>query len=140
MDHVTIELPRPLYDKALSQAEARQQSVDSYVAELLAEKVLPAHPYIALTQSRSGMRPIIKGTRVGVDVVIGYIQAGYTPQEIASDLLPHLTLAQVYDALSYYEDHRELVDASIAAHTPDKWRTRLEQEMGSEAAAKLLGG
>ena len=84
------------------------------------------------------MRPIIKGTRIGVDVVVGYTRAGYTPQEIAAEILPQISLAQVYDALGYYEDNRESMDADMAAHTPEAWQARLRQEMG-ESATLLLG-
>ncbi len=83
---------------------------------------------------------MIKGTRIGVDVIVGYTQAGYSPQEIATDVLPHLTLAQVYDALSYYEDHRAFIDSSLQTHSSEAWRERLRQRMGAAAAEQLLGG
>jgi len=35
-----------------------------------------------------------------------------SPEEIVIHL-PHLTLAQVFDALSYYSDHQEEIDAFI---------------------------
>ncbi len=35
---------------------------------------------------------------------------GYSPEEIASSVYPGLTLAQVYSALAYFEDHREEID------------------------------
>jgi hypothetical protein len=47
-------------------------------------------------------------------------------------------LAQVYDALSYYEDHREAVDEMVNMHTAAYWQNRLRQDMG-EAAVQLLG-
>jgi len=51
--------------------------------------------------------------------IVGYQQAGYTPHEIAIDILPHLTPAQVYDTLGYYEDHRADLDADMAANTEE---------------------
>ena len=38
--------------------------------------------------------------------------AGVAPEEI-SNRLPHLTLAQVFDALSYYSDHQSEINAYI---------------------------
>ncbi len=73
-------------------------------------------------------------------MVVGYHQAGYTPEEIAADILPHLSLPQVYDALSYYAERRDLFDAEQAMYTPDAWRARLVKEMGLDAATTLLGG
>lgn len=139
MDTVTIDLPKNLYDIVAQQAASRNQTPASFVQEKLAELVLPSHPYIETVQSRSGPRAVVKNTRVGVDVIVGYTQAGYTPQEIATDILPHLTLAQIYDALSYYEDHRIIIDEVLQANTSEVWRERLRQRLGPSAAAQLLG-
>lgn len=135
---VTIELPSSLYRRLAERAVARQQTPERYVLDVLQAQLSPEHPYIELILSRSGPRPVIKGTRIGVDVIAGYTQAGYTPPEIAGEILPQLTLAQVYDALSYYEDHRDVMDEMINTHTATYWQNRLRQEMG-EAAGQLLG-
>ena len=39
---------------------------------------------------------------------------GWTPEEIRRQQ-PHLTLAQIYAALSYYHDHRDAFDTEIEA-------------------------
>ncbi len=88
---------------------------------------------------RSRVLSLSKGVQLQSIVIVGYSQAGYTPQEIATDILPHLTVAQVYDALSYYEDHRAQVDKILEMNTPENWQTYLEQRLGPQAAAQLLG-
>jgi uncharacterized protein (DUF433 family) len=138
MDMVSVHLPKSLYDLVAERAAARDETPDHFVSELVSQQLLPNHPYIETIQSRSGARPVIKGTRVGVDVIVGYVRAGHSAQEIAEDILPHLTLAQVYDALSYYEDHRPVMDEMIEANRPEVWRERLRREMGP-AADQLLG-
>ncbi len=35
---------------------------------------------------------------------------GLSPEEIVASVYPSLTLAHVYSALAYYEDHREEID------------------------------
>jgi uncharacterized protein (DUF433 family) len=64
--------------------------------------------HIELRPNRDGqLRAYIAGTRVRVQDI--YAQAeihGRTPEEIVEGL-PHLTLGQVYAALSYLFDHRE---------------------------------
>ncbi|MGD9099307.1 MAG: DUF433 domain-containing protein [Anaerolineae bacterium] len=100
--------------------------------------MIPTHPYIEIIQSRSGPRAVVKNTCVGVDVIVGYIQAGYTPQEIATDILSHLMLAQIYDALSYYEGHRVSIDEALRVNTSEAWRERLRQRLGP-STAQLLG-
>jgi uncharacterized protein (DUF433 family) len=139
METVSVPLSKSLYDLVAQRAAERNQAPARLVEEILTEEFMPHHPYVEVIDSRSGPRPVIKGTRVGVDVVVGYSQAGYSPSEIAETILPHLTLAQIYDALSYYEDHRAQVDQSLQANTPDAWRDTLKQRMGKEAANKLLG-
>ena len=65
------------------------------------------HSYVELRKNRDGAdRAFIAGTRVRVQDIsaLSEIQ-GKTPDEIVA-ALPHLTLAQVYAALSYYFDHR----------------------------------
>ena len=59
-----------------------------------------------------GGGPIIKGTRTPVRAVVENRRLDLSPEEIVIHL-PHLTLAQVFDALSYYSDHQEEIDAFI---------------------------
>ncbi len=139
METVSVPLPKSLYDQVVQRAATRNQAPARLVEEILSEELMPHHPYVEVLSSRSGPRPVIKGTRVGVDVVVGYSQAGYTPHEIVETILPQLTLAQIYDALSYYEDHRAEVEQSLQTNTPDVWRNALQQRLGSESAGKLLG-
>ena len=59
-----------------------------------------------------GGEPIIKGTRTPVRAVVENWRLGLSPEEIVIHL-PHLTLAQVFDALNYYSDYQEEIDAFI---------------------------
>lgn len=56
--------------------------------------------------------PIVKGTRTPVRAIVEIWRLGVAPEEIPGRL-PHLTLAQVFDALSYYSDHPEEINAHI---------------------------
>jgi uncharacterized protein (DUF433 family) len=138
MKTVSVHLPQSLYDLVAEHAAARDETPDHFVVELLSRELLPSHPHVETMNSRSGPRAVIKGTRIGVDVIVGYIQAGNSAQTIVDEILPHLRLAQVYDALSYYEDHRSMMNESLEVNRPEAWRKRLRQEMGP-AAAQLLG-
>jgi uncharacterized protein (DUF433 family) len=59
-------------------------------------------------------RPFIEGTGVTVQRIVGWYKLGRSPEEIV-ETFGHLTLAQVYAALSYYHANRELIDAQIVA-------------------------
>lgn len=71
------------------------------------------HPYITRTADILSGEPIIKGTRTPVRAVVEYWKFGDAPDEIIRKL-PHLRLAQVFDALGYHDDHRAEIERSIA--------------------------
>lgn len=71
------------------------------------------HHYI--TKKEKTGEPIIKGTGITVRAIAEYWLTGSQPEEILLHL-PHLTIAQVFDALSYYNDHKAEIDSFIAAN------------------------
>jgi uncharacterized protein (DUF433 family) len=70
------------------------------------------HYYIVTDDQILGGEPIIKATRTPVRAIVEIWRLGIAPEEIPARL-PHLTLAQVFDALSYYSDHTEEINAYI---------------------------
>ena len=60
--------------------------------------------------------PITKGTRTPVRAIVDLWRTGITPEEIPSRL-PHLTLAQVFDALSYYSDQQDEINERIECNS-----------------------
>jgi len=78
------------------------------------------HLYVVRDSAILGGEPIVKGTRTPVRAVVESVRLGLTAAEIPSRL-PHLTLAQVYDALSYYADHQDEINEYIARNdVPDE--------------------
>jgi uncharacterized protein (DUF433 family) len=71
------------------------------------------HPYVTWVQSILSGEPIITGTRTPVRAVVEFWKFGDAPEEIVRKL-PHLRLAQVFDALGYYDDHRAEIERAIA--------------------------
>ncbi len=70
------------------------------------------HLYVVRDDGILAGEPIIKGTRTPVRAVVENWKRGVAPEDIPKGL-PHLTLAQVFDALSYYSDHREEINGYI---------------------------
>lgn len=60
-----------------------------------------------------GGRPILAGTGVSVHSVAVRYKHGLTPEQIA-DSYGHLSLAQVYAALTYYYANRDEIEADLA--------------------------
>ena len=64
--------------------------------------------------------PIIVGTRTSVRSIVGLWQLGIMLEEILNHL-SHLTLAQVFDALSFYLDHQTEINEYIERNqVPDE--------------------
>jgi uncharacterized protein (DUF433 family) len=61
---------------------------------------------------RSG-RARISGTGVTVRRIVEWYKLGYSPEEIAHEI-GHITLAQVFAALTYYHANREEIEADLA--------------------------
>jgi len=74
--------------------------------------VVTEYRYITRVPGIYGGRPIIKGTRVPVKSIVGYYKMGLSVEEILEGL-PHLTPAQIYEALSYYHDHLSEIEQDI---------------------------
>ncbi|MFB2833860.1 DUF433 domain-containing protein [Floridanema evergladense] len=70
------------------------------------------HFYIVRNEQILSGEPIIRGTRTPVRAIVENWRLGVAPEEIPQ-ALPHLTLAQVFDALSYYLDHQDEINSYI---------------------------
>jgi len=85
-----------------------------------AMKISP-HPYVERKKRVCGGRPVIRGTRFPVSSIAWNHKLGFTVEEILREF-PHLTPAQVYDALSYYYDHQSEIEEEIhQAHDVEAW-------------------
>ena len=80
------------------------------------------HPYIVSQPDHCGGSPVIKGTKFPVRSVVNYVlRQGISPEELIGEF-SHLTLAQVYDALSYYYDHQAEVDQDLRENSQENHR------------------
>ena len=96
--------------------------------ELVLEKHIVATPGV-----RSG-KPRLQGTRLTVaDVAVMHLRMGQSLEEIAGDY--DLSLAAVHAAMSYYYDHREEIEADLAASRA--FAEKLEQDTPSLLQRKL---
>jgi uncharacterized protein (DUF433 family) len=83
--------------------------------------------HIVCTPGVLGGEPRIDGHRIRVrDIVAARDQGGYSPEEISASIYPGLSLAEVYAALAYFEDHRAEIEKAIAndEQVADEFRQR----------------
>jgi len=85
----------------------------------LVEQTAEGHPHVVRRSDISKGEPIIRGTRISVRHIIERVQAGQSVEDILA-ALPHLTAAQVYDALSYYHDHQPEIERLIEESRPER--------------------
>lgn len=81
---------------------------------------------------RSG-RPHIAGTGVSVQRVVEWYKQGESPEEIANNIYGHLSLAQVFAAITYYHANRERIendikhDNQVAKKLEKNWQAQSKQ-------------
>ena len=74
--------------------------------------------YIVKTSGICGGKARLENTRIGVHDVVGLLQNGETVETVTRQL-PGITRAQVYECLSYYEDHLAEIDYLVARQMAD---------------------
>ena len=79
--------------------------------------VAEKHAYVDHDLGRVGGRAVIRGTRIPVWAIVEAYQSGLVPEEILAHH-PQLTLSRVFDALGYFDDNREEIEADILANQP----------------------
>lgn len=76
--------------------------------------------------------PILKGTRVPVRAIVLHYKAGETVEEIL-EAYPHVSAAAVYDAISYYLDPQEEIEALIEENELKQVITRYRLKLGENS-------
>jgi len=71
------------------------------------------HPYIVKVEGHQGGEPMVRSVQVTVRTIVEQTRLGTTPEEFVQGH-PPMTLAEFYDALSYYYDHTDEIEQIIA--------------------------
>jgi uncharacterized protein (DUF433 family) len=78
----------------------------------MAQAVKTEHCYVHKDGAICGGDPVIVGTRIPVRLIYQRTQAGETV-EMIRQAYPHITPAQIHDALSYAYDHLVAIEQEI---------------------------
>ncbi len=71
------------------------------------------HLYIEKDPTKYEGKAVIKGTRIPVASIVNHYRSGMSIEEILEGY-PSLSPAQLFDALSYYFDHKDEIDKELA--------------------------
>ena len=135
----TVTLSEITYQLLQRKAEESTRTPDQVADQLLRQQLVPKHAYIETITKITGTQAVIKNTRIPVNIIIGYLHAGATPESLVESIVPHLTFAQVYDALSYYYDHREEIDQELGENTEIAGKAYLREQLGEEDYLRITG-
>lgn len=135
----TITLSERTFELLSRRAAEAKRPPSELAEEVLLQHLSPPHPYVELVRTRSGLQAVVKGTRLPVSIIVGYLQVGETPESIAKEFAPHVTLAAVHDALSYYYDHKDEIDKERAENTEEAGKRYLRERLGEEGYKRITG-
>lgn len=96
-------------------------------------------PFIEIRKSMGGYSSFIRGSRVMVSTIVEYLLMGETPETIVEKVLPHLTLAQIRDAILYYSAFKSQIDQERRENTEEAGRKYLQENLSEEKYRKLTG-
>lgn len=117
MTRYPLKLPVDLKQEAETIAKRQGISLNQFIMWSVSEKVAsmrnqlddPRFPLITYRQGGSGIsRPVIRGTAIHVQAIIGWIKLGETPDSVATNY--HLDIRQVKEAQAFYEVHKKEID------------------------------
>jgi len=102
-------------------------------------KTEKAFPNIEVVKFTGGSSAVIRGTRVPVHILIGYLLVGETPETIATEIIPHISPSQVYEAIHYYLLHQKEIDKEREENTEDASRHMLRKALGDKKYREITG-
>jgi uncharacterized protein (DUF433 family) len=111
----------------------------SYTVNTSREKSEKSFPNIEVVKFTGGSSAVIRGTRVPVHILIGYLLMGETPETITKEIVPHITLSQVYEAMHYYLIHQAEIDKEREENTEDASRRMLRKALGEKKYREITG-
>ena len=103
-------------------------------------KTEKSFPNIEVVQGTGGPSAVIRGTRIHVWILIGYLMIGETPEIIVEEIIPHITLPQVYEAIRYYFVHRAEIDKEREESTEEASRNLIRKRLGEKKYKEITGG
>ena len=124
----TITVTDELYHGLQQYAQELHVAPDLLAQRWLRQALqLQQYPDLEWRDGPGGPRVGIKGAAIDVYTVVGYVQAGYTPQALVTEILPQLTPTQIATALRYYADYPQEIDQVLADNEPNASRVCLQR-------------
>ena len=91
----------------------------SYTVRKPKSKQKKSFPNIEVVKFTGRRSAAIRGTRVPVHILISHLLMGETPETIVKEIVPHITLPQIYEAMQYYFIHQAEIDKERGEDTKE---------------------
>jgi uncharacterized protein (DUF433 family) len=134
-----VRLSKTTYQWLQRRAQGSARTPDQVAEERLCQQLAPRHAYSEVVAKTTGSQALLKGTRIPVSIIIDDMRLGETPESLVGKILPHLTLAQVYDALRYFHDHRDDIEQELLDNTEEHGRAYLREHLGEAGYLRVTG-
>ncbi|RPH57329.1 DUF433 domain-containing protein [bacterium] len=95
------------------------------------------HPHIIRTEGVCGGRPRIRDSRIPVSTIAELYRQGEPACEIRATY-PHLDPAALDDAIGYYLDHQEEIDAEIEANSLEAVLAETGGVLGEDGVVRFV--
>lgn len=94
------------------------------------------HPHIVRTEGVCGGSPRLRGTRLAVWGIAELFRRGEPAEEISA-LYDHVDPAAIRDAIGYYLEHRQEIDAEIEENTLESVLKRTGAVLGEDGVIRF---
>jgi|SRR5687768_10997046 uncharacterized protein (DUF433 family) len=121
------------------QGKKIEEQSGGYTVSMSRAKSAKSFPNVEVVKFTGGSSAVIRGTRVPVHILIGYLLIGETPETIVKEIIPHITLSQVYEAMHYYLIHQAEIDKEREENTEDASRRMLRKALGEKKYREITG-
>ena len=126
-----IEISPSLY-RLLERRAGEMNATPTQIAETILRVQLGNTVHIEQRMTPAGPQAYLRGTRVAVRHVAAFLGAGFTVEEIVEEGLPHVPPAAIHEAIAYYYDHRDEIDAEMSAETAEAALAILREQLTPE--------
>lgn len=95
-----------------------------------------SHPHIVRTEGVCGGGPHIRNTRISVSTIAELFRQGEPASAIVATYR-HVDPAAIYDAISYYLDHREQIDSERRAGSLEAALEQADAVLGEDGVIRF---
>ncbi len=99
--------------------------IDKRSYSITQEALTSDFPWIEHREFTGGVKAVIRGTRIPVSTIIGYIMLGESIEAIQHEILPSINAEQILEAIRYFAEHRAEIAKEIAENQEQVVRSKL---------------